>query len=271
LGTKLLSLGFIALIQILSKDPAGKSYVLPAFLNQWGIVIPGLVILAGLILSVFYAGYVTMIYRGITPAPFVLNWTALSLDGIKLTVIQCLYYLVPVLVLLMTVIITVPGFSQFHTAESGPVADPSMSEKIHTIGIFLGGAMLSLILFIIFTILCIIGEIRFSRTGSFISAFEISAIIRKISAIGWMHYLISLIILTIVYSLLYALITVIGLVLTIPIIVMGFAVPGSGLVISFLTVLVEIFLFSPLLLFNARYLSLLYDTESTAEPVSTAE
>lgn len=55
---------------------------IPVYLLQYRVVIPALMILAGFLLIVFKGGYVTMVYRGVFPAPPVNNWKRLLFDGL---------------------------------------------------------------------------------------------------------------------------------------------------------------------------------------------
>ena len=117
-----------------------------------------------LVLVICEAGYITRIYRGISPAPPVRDWGSLFLDGLKLLFIQLIYSIVPILIFIWTVGIplfrSIPDVEQRITAHHSLVTAP---ELIQIIGAASGWFVLSFLLLILLTIISIIGCNQFQQ------------------------------------------------------------------------------------------------------------
>ena len=124
-------------------------------------------------------------------------------------------------------------------------------EILSSVGIMLVLIMVAVILAIIIGIFSFIGAIRFARTGSIAEGFNFSAILGTIRKIGWINYLLALIIICVI-GLVYGF--VMNIVMMIPII---------GFVIWF-------FLYPPFIIFGSRYASIVYDCGNIPEPVQPA-
>ncbi|ACL17637.1 DUF4013 domain-containing protein [Methanosphaerula palustris] len=180
-------------------------------------------------------GYAMEIYRGTKPAPELENWGTLFVDGLKLFIVM-LIYAIPVLV----IIAIFGGIGILSLIASGNAnADPTLIAG--AIASLMGGLMLALIVALIISIFAAIGTIRFTRIGSIGEAFNFSAILETIRSIGWVDYIIALVILFIAIAVVQF---VVGLLSIIPII---------GWIISF-------FIASALVIFQARYMTLIYDS-----------
>jgi uncharacterized membrane protein len=180
-------------------------------------------------------GYAMEIYRGTKPAPELENWGTLFVDGLKLFIVM-LVYAIPVIV----IIAIFGGIGFLSLIASGDAnADPSLIAG--AIASIMGGLMLALIVALIISLFATIGTIRFTRTGSIGEAFNFSAILETIGSIGWVDYIIALIILFIVVAVIEF---VVGLLSIIPVL---------GWIISF-------FIASALVIFQARYMTLIYDS-----------
>jgi hypothetical protein len=104
------------------------------------------------------------------------------------------------------------------------------------------GVLIMLVVAIITGLLAKIGIIRFARTGSMGEAFNFGAILETIGKIGWLNYIVALIILFIVM------------------LVVGCVVGIFFLVSILLGYIVELIIAAPVVLFISRYYCLLYDS-----------
>jgi len=241
----------------------GSPILLPPPFNQYALHIVIVLIFIGIILMIVQAGYITRIYRGLSPAPQVSNWKNLFRDGISYSVIGLVYNIIPMLIAIFTAILPLyRAIKQFNHVSSTPHPLVLSPELLQTIGIIIGGLLLSVLLFIVFYIFGIIGLIRFSRSGCIRSAFEISEILKKIGNIGWIRYLLSLFVLFVLAILFSAAITIIALVLALIGFIMGFLIPGAQEIKIGIQIIITFFFDALIMVFNARYLSVLYDNRS---------
>ena len=208
------------------------AYARDAVIGKWKQWL--LLIVATVLLCLPLLGYTVKVLRGERPAPEVSGWGTLFIDGIKYLVIS-LIYAIPALIILFVTI----GSGVIAAAVSNPAGSMNV----------LGGVLLGLLIFIVVAFICslygTIGLIRFARTGSVGEGFNFAAIQETIGKIGWGTYIIALIIMGIIqmiialiFSSITSLIMPVGL-------------------------LIELVFLAPLTLFEARYLSLLYDAAGT--------
>jgi hypothetical protein len=219
-------------------------------MNRWTKLI-----LAIICLGLPFNGYILRIYRGETPAPDVDRWGTLFVDGLKLLAIG-IVYAIPMMILWVLI------YGQFFLGIfSGNLDENAMAS-------FEPDFLLMMVFYIIeiaITLLMPVASIRFARTGTFTEAFNFSAIFGTIGGIGWLNYIIALILVYIVVS--------------IPIIILiaGFIIVGGASlfilkdagVFLFLGLLVLMILLilalAPLFgVFQARYLTRLYDRAAPA-------
>jgi len=244
----------------------GVPISLPPPFSQYAIHIVIFLIILGILLIIVQTGYITRIYRGISPAPPVREVKTLFRDGFLFSVIGLGYSIIPVLIVVWTVVIPLmPIINELHQSSSPSQSMVTSPELLHTVGIAIGGLFLSGLLFIVFTIIGLIGLIRFSRTGRVRSAFEISAILTKIGEIGWIRYLLSLLLLVFLILLFSIATTMITVVLAIIGFIVGTVIHGTNEIMTGIRILVSLFLDALILIFIVRYLSLLYDAGS--EPI----
>jgi hypothetical protein len=125
------------------------------------------------------------------------------------------------------------------------------------VGMMLIGLIIFIILAIAIGLIAIFGGIRFARTDSFGEAFNISAIMAHIGSIGWLDYIIALIIMWIVLV----------VAVMIFIIAMGIVsfilalIPLVGWLLALILIAVVAVLIGPFVgVFEARYLTLIYDS-----------
>lgn len=216
-------------------------------LNRWAALI-----LAIICLGIPMNGYVMRIYRGTDTAPDVDRWGTLFIDGLKLVIVG-LIYAIPILVVWALIY-----GSMFLTLAQG---------NMEAAGNFEPNLALLLLMYaveIAVGIIMPVASIRFARTGSFTEAFNFGAIFGTIGKIGWITYILALIIVTLVIG------------IPIFILVFGFIiVAGAGIYLTgggniALLGLVALFILLMLILsplfgvFQARYMTRVYES---AEPV----
>ena len=103
-----------------------------------------------------------------------------------------------------------------------------------------------------------VAAIRFARMGSFSEAFNFGAILETIKKIGWINYIIALILVTIVIAIPICII-IFGLIILggISIVMLG---GGSGALIGFIAAAILIILAPLFSVFQARYMTRVYDS-----------
>ncbi len=190
-----------------------------------------LLLVATILLALPLMGYMLKILRGEKPAPEVQDWGTLFVDGIKYLIIAIIYAL-PLIVIMAVAM--------------APVLTAAMTRNVNaamaSMGTFLVGLLIFIIVAIIIALVEMFGMIRFARTGSMGEAFNFSAIFGTIGKIGWVNYIIALIIMFIILGIVEFICTII---------------PYVGLVLLFI-------ILPFLVLFEARYLCMLYDSAGTA-------
>jgi len=205
--------------------------------NKWILLM-----VATLILAIPLMGYVLEIYRGKTPAPEVENWTKLFVDGI-LYLIIALIYAIPIIILEFLIVGTA-----FATMGNNPGA---MMAGLAGAGIL---TVILVIVAIIIAIISPIGIIRFARTGNVGEAFNFGEILATIKKIGWLSYILALIIVMIVVG-------IPGVILWLIMAGLALALSIIGIVIAGIIFLIVI----PILtIIEARYLTQVYDSAGTA-------
>jgi len=111
----------------------------------------------------------------------------------------------------------------------------------------IGGVLIGIIVLLIVAaitgLLSTIGVIRFARTGSMGEAFNFSAILGTIRKIGWVNYIIAMVVIILVEMVFVGVIEVFNFIVS----------PYLGLFIEFL-------LIAPLTLLMSRYFCLIYDS-----------
>jgi Protein of unknown function (DUF4013) len=193
-------------------------------LIPWGSI-AALAIL-GILASFFIAGYIVRIYRGTRPVPDFTGWASLFLDGIKLDIVELVWFLPALVVLLAEIALT------FGLIFSGNPGLGILALLLIPVG---------LILFIIAILFAIPGAVRFARTGSMVEGWSFSAIRGILRRIGWVNYIIALILFVIVW------------------IAFNIAVMVPAL-IPYVGWLVPIALAPFLTVFVARYFTIVYET-----------
>jgi hypothetical protein len=205
-------------------------------------------ILAIICIGIPMNGYVMRIYRGAVPAPEVDQWGTLFIDGLKLVVVGIIYA-IPMMIIWAFLY--------------GSMLLAVMARNMQAVQNWSPNLGLTLVLYIVEIIVGIlmpIAAIRFARMGSFSEAFNFGAILETIKKIGWINYIIALILVTIVIAIPICII-IFGLIILggISIVMLG---GGSGALIGFIAAAILIILIlAPLFsVFQARYMTRVYDS-----------
>jgi hypothetical protein len=190
-----------------------------------------LLLVATILLSLPLMGYSLKVLRGDKPAPEVEGWVTLFIDGIKYLII-CIIYAIPLIIILALLM--------------APVLAAILSGNTNAMIAGAGGFVVGILIFVVVAILIalfeFIGIVRFARTGSMGEAFNFSAILATIGKIGWGTYIIALIIMMIIVGVIEVICSLI---------------PVIGMLLLFILV-------PFLVIFQARFICLLYDSAGSA-------
>jgi hypothetical protein len=203
-------------------------YAKEAVVGKWNKWV--MLVIATILLGLPLMGYVMKILRGEKPAPEVEDWGTLFIDGIKYLIVTIIW-MIPVII--VYAILMVVGFAGAMSGDE--------TAAMAAIGTMLVGLLVVFVLSIIIALFAMIGVVRFARTGSIGEAFNFSAILATINKIGWVPYIIAIIVLA-VCAVIFGI--VVGILMLIPI--LGF--------------LIYLCMISPWAIFVARYVCQLYDS-----------
>ena len=219
----------------------------------WQRWVRWILLIVSMVIFPLILGYMVRIYRGEKPAPETGEWGALFIDGLKLLVVHVIY-LLPVI--LLVILAFVPMLSTLVTSgalsdDFGSMSDSQMDrwlsghpELLSAAGIMILLLLAAVLLAIVISVFSFLGVIRFARTRSISEAFNFSAILAHIGRIGWINYIIALVI-----------ISIIGFIFSMVLNIFSF-IPVIG---DFIEIVVMIVMYVPFILFSARYASLVYD------------
>ena len=196
-------------------------YAKEAVVGKWNKWV--MLIIATILLGLPLAGYAMKVLRGEKPAPEVDDWGTLFIDGIKY-VIVALIYAIPLIIVWVIVM----------GASAVAIMSGDSTAMMAAFGAMAIGLLVMLVLGIIIAVFEIIGIVRFARTGSIGEAFNFGAILATIAKIGWVPYIIAIVVLVVV-GIIFGII--VGILMMIPI--LGF--------------LIYLCLISPWALFISRY------------------
>jgi hypothetical protein len=216
-------------------------------------------ILAILCLGLPYNGYVMRVYRGASPAPEVDQWGTLFVDGLKMLVVGVIYA-IPVLILWMII---------YGTMILGIISGSMDGNAMASFAPNLLLLMLFYIAEFAIAIILPIAYIRFARAGSFGEAFNFSGILGTIGRIGWLNYIIAIVLVSVIIG------------IPVFVLVFGFIIAGGAslfllkdagifVFLALLAVMILIILIiAPLFgVFQARYMTRVYDSAAPAGPES---
>ncbi|KAF1078150.1 DUF4013 domain-containing protein [Methanogenium sp. MK-MG] len=214
-------------------DNFGESfeYTKEALVGKWVRWILLIIISIIPIVNFILYGYTIRVLRGIKPAPELEDYVQLFIDGLLYMVISIIW-MIPAIIVGM---ILVGG---------SVIAMVSAPDTMGLAGV--AGMGIGLLVTFIVAILCslfaTIGIVRFARTEKFGEAFAFGEIKDKIGDIGWVNYIIALIVLGIVVSIIYFVLAII---------------PIIGWLFMFIAM-------PFLVIFSSRYICNLYDSAGTA-------
>jgi hypothetical protein len=205
-------------------------------------------ILAIICLGIPLNGYVMRIYRGADPAPEVDRWGTLFIDGLKLIIVGIIYA-IPVMIIWAFVY----GSVMLTLMQGNSAAMENWSPNAGLLALFY-------VLEIIIGIITPVAAIRFARTGSFSEAFNFGAILETIKKIGWINYIIALVLITVVIAIPVCII-IFGMILIGGISMFmlgGNTVTLLGFIVAAILIVLTL---APLLsVFQARYMTSVYDS-----------
>jgi Protein of unknown function (DUF4013) len=207
-------------------------------------------ILAVLCLGLPFNGYTMRIYRGEKPAPDIDRWGTLFIDGLKLFVVA-LVYIIPLVILMLLVFAVV-----LLAIASGDPEEPGMLiEALESLFmILLNGVELIVAAFLP------VAYIRLSRTGVFFEAFNLSAIAETIGKIGWINYIIAVVLVAIVIGV-PLLILICGYLLVFFAALFLFSKNLIVMIVLLAALIVLLLFIIPVVnVFHARYLARVYDS-----------
>ena len=195
-----------------------------------------LLLIATILLTLPLMGYTLRILRGEKPAPEVENWGTLFVDGIKYLIIG-LIYAIPLFIIMFLALAPMVV-----AAMSAGTPGAATAAAMTALGTFLVGLVVFFIAAIIIGLFANIGIVRFARMGSMGEAFNFGAILATIGKIGWVNYIIALIIIGIIFGVVEVICSFI---------------PFVGIIILFIII-------PYLTMIQARYICLIYDSAGTA-------
>ena len=206
-------------------------YAKEGLAGKWGT---WALLIVSCIIFPLYLGYILRIFRGVNPSPQLINWGSMFIDGIKLFIVGLIYAL-PVFIL---------SFVLFESADMirSSVNPGTIGGLI--IGVLMGAIILTIVAISIWLIV-MTASVRFARADSIGEAFNFGVIFTHIGHIGWMTYIIALL------MILIALVNI-----AIICLIFNVVIPYAGIIL-FLIVLPFLGLFSP------RYITLLYESAGT--------
>ena len=210
-------------------------YAKEGLLGKWD---KWILLIVSCIIFPLFMGYTMRIYRGANPAPALDDWGGMFIDGIKLLIVGFIYSL-PVIILdiaLMGSTFLATLSSVKPSSSGGLYMDPGAIMGL-LLAIFVGATII-VIVAIIIGLITATATVRFARTSSFSEAFNFEAIFAHIGKIGWMTYIIALIMLGIIVGI----------------------VEVICMVIPYIGIVLLLILLPFLGLLSARYLTLLYES-----------
>jgi len=207
-------------------------------------------VLAAILLMIPMNGYMMRIYRGAESAPEVDQWGRLCIDGLKLIIVSFIYS-IPIFII--WALIYGPMMAAIF---SGKMSDAALTAWEPNMALIV---LLYVVEFVI-TLLLPIVAIRFARTNSFREAFNFRAIVDQIKTIGWVTYIIGVILVAIVIAVPVMILVFVFIILGIVLAVFtGFSVTAIlGIIAAAMLVFLLIAPF--IMVFQARFWTRLYDS-----------
>ncbi|MCT8337642.1 DUF4013 domain-containing protein [Methanoculleus sp. Afa-1] len=213
-------------------------YTVNGLWGSWG---KWLLLFISMIIFPLWLGYQWVIYKGESQLPPLDDWVEMFINGIKLFIVGLVYSIIPLIVLMV--------FGGAGVLMGGALESPGAGALV--------GLLIGLIVAFIFSLIALMALIRFARTDSFGEAFNISAIVAHIGKIGWLSYILALIILWIVSVLATIVYTI---VVAIAVFILAL-IPVIGWLLALILAIVVAILIGPVVaVFVTRYYTLIYDS-----------
>jgi len=170
------------------------------------------------------------------------EWGEMLIDGLKIFVVQFVYFLIPAIIILIGVWASIASIS---VTEAGNLTNPGL-----VFGLMGGTAIIGIILAIILGLIASIAIANMAlNNGEFGAAFRFSEILEKIAMIGWGKYIVW-----------YIVMIIIGLI--------GGFIAGILNIIPFIGTIIALLVVYPYLyMFSARSLALLFGSSVEVESV----
>ncbi len=223
----------LVLYALATSSPQVLPWMLPlSELLRFAVLV--VLVVVSLISLLVLSGYACAVYRGPRGPPPVEDLVGLALHGVRVLLVSVLF-LVPVL----AVLLFFGGIGVMGILASGQSQDMSaLLSSLATLGL---GMLLAVIVWVVVGLVSSIAIVRCARTGDLREAFNLEAIVLHIGRIGWVNYIVALLVLWIVLGCAYAAIGIFG----------GLPVVGwvMGVVIG-----------TAVFIFAARYLSFVFDS-----------
>lgn len=123
------------------------------------------------------------------------EWIKMLIDGIMVWIISIVYSIVPMIVLFIF------GGAAVFAGLLNPTTmmDPNAVSAAMA-GVSIIGLIIFLIVALIFGIMSSMAIVRFAKEESFGAAFQFGEIFKIIGKIGWIHYILSIIVLAIIFA-----------------------------------------------------------------------
>ena len=161
-----------------------------AYIDNGIVVILGMI--ASLVLSILVMGYSLDIFKfaiGQDVAVPELDIEGNLKDGVKLLIVSIIYYIIPGIITLVAAILTsgfaftrLAGLNNVENATAAEVASQIFTpDFIAAIGVVM---VIAIVLYIIFTLLALMGEARLARTGSIDDAIRFRQSYADLKEIG---------------------------------------------------------------------------------------
>ena len=138
-------------------------------------------------------GFTVRVYRG--GEAKLGEWIKMLIDGILVWIISIVYSIVPMIVLFIF------GGAAVFAGLLNPTTmmDPNAVSAAMA-GVSIIGLIIFLIVVLIFGIMSSMAIVRFAKEESFGAAFQFGEIFKIIGKIGWIHYILSIIVLAIIFA-----------------------------------------------------------------------
>ena len=150
-----------------------------------------------------FAGFIIRVFRGGDAK--LGEWVKMLVDGILAVIIGIVYMIIPLIVAFI--------FGAGAILASVNPMDPVTTMNAVSAGIGLVGIIVTIIVAIIFGFMGTMGLVRFAKEDSLGAAFQFGEIFKIIGKIGWLHYILSWIVLGIVMFVIYFIFVLLSVVL----------------------------------------------------------